>query len=358
MAGFLIRLVAGASAVTVLTYLIAMAIAVVLLFSTSIGGDLSSHQGTVILGAFLIPIYTPFRIDLLAGFFVLFGIYVLCFASAARSNGGYLAGLRGLFNGSTQRRLPNWLIVMPVASSALLLVVLAITLAQSAVGVSTGSLPTLEPYKLLYALAYAPPLEETMFRISTLGLIVAFRVIWSSLLPDPSLEPRLGPLQRRPNLSRLIILSFMSPEEAKNEAGLPTFTNNRWRAFHWSEWFFLILTSAGFGLAHFLSGVGWEAGKITTATLAGLALGLAYLAYGGYASILLHWFFNVYFDVFSLGSTFLGGIFVALDGLTALLVVATGIIGIAAGITWLLSGPPKGNQTTYMIPSTSSSPQA
>ncbi len=381
-----------------------MAVAIALLTSTPIGRDLSNHQGALVLGVFLIPIYTPFRINLLAGFLVLFGIYVLCFANAAKSNGGYLAGLRGLFSGSPQRRLPNWLVVMPVASSTLLLVVLAITVIQSTVGVSTGSLPTLEPYQLLYTLAYAPPLEETMFRISTLGLVVALRVIWSTHAPNRGnvrtetsssvmircancgapLNLKVGELtatcsycgymqasggarpllsitgatQRTSNLRPLILLSFLSPEGAKNQAGLLTFNNNGWRAFHWSEWFFLILTSVGFGLAHFLSGVGWDTGKVTTATLAGLALGVAYLTYGAYASILLHWFFNVYFDIYLLGSTLLCGIFVTLDGLIALLAFATGVIGIVAGIAWLVSETPKGSQTTYMIPSTSSSTQA
>ncbi len=376
-----------------------MVLTVVLLASTPIGQDLLKNQGTLVLGAFLIPIYTPFRINLLGGFLALFGIYVICFVAAVRSNGGFLTGLRGLFTGSTQQRVPNWLVVMPVASSALLLVVLAVTLVQSAVGVSTGSLPPLEPYKLLYTLAYAPPLEETMFRISTLGLLVALRVVWSSAptpfggnvgtMPSfvsetrckncgaplnpkqgepvatcrycgyaevvgeaPASQPRLSPILRQRSTPRLIVLSFLFPEKAKSEAGLPTLNSNGWRAFHWTEWLVLILTSVGFGVAHLLSNVGWEAGKVVTAALSGFALGLAYLSYGAYASILLHWFFNVYFEVYSLGSTFIGGAFVTVEVLVGLLVLASGAIGIVAGIARLASGEQGGGETTYMTPST------
>lgn len=384
------------------TYFLAMVITVVLLTSTSIGQDLSSHQGTLLLGAFLIPIYTSFRIDLLAGFLVLFGIYCLCFTAAIRSSGGYPTGLRRLFTGSTQKKLPNWLVVMPVASSALLMVVLAVTLAQNAVGVSTGSLPPLEPYQFLYTLAYAPPLEEAMFRISALGLLVAFRVVWSSPLSPsgenvhtatdavsevnckncsaplslkegeqvatcsycghtlavgaaPLLQPKLSLTPQQRSMPRLIALSFLFPEKAKMEAGLPTFGSNGWRGFHWTEWLFLVLTSVGFGLEHLLSHVGWEAGKVVTAALSGLALGFAYLAYGAYASILLHWFFNVYFEVYSLSATLLGGLFVTLEGLIALIAFVAGAIGIIAGIAWLASGQHGGSETTYMIPNTSPS---
>jgi membrane protease YdiL (CAAX protease family) len=75
------------------------------------------------------------------------------------------------------------------------------------------------------------------------------------------------------------------------------------------EWVLILLTAAIFGLAHFLAGSGWEAGKVTTAFLAGLVFAIMYVAYGAYASILLHWFFNYYFDVLSKADAAYGGIF-------------------------------------------------
>ena len=68
------------------------------------------------------------------------------------------------------------------------------------------------------------------------------------------------------------------------------------------EWIMVIVTSFFFGLAHYFSGSGWELGKITTAFIDGLALSLVYLIYGVYAPILLHWFRNYYFQVYSIAS--------------------------------------------------------
>src|SRR6266705_6614722 len=99
-----------------------MALTVLLLASTSIGQDLASNQGRLVLGAFLIPIYTPVRINLLASFLGLFGIFVLCFVAAAKYNGGYAMSLRHFLTPAPQeKKLHNWLAVMPIASSALLL---------------------------------------------------------------------------------------------------------------------------------------------------------------------------------------------------------------------------------------------
>src|SRR5437867_8158753 len=94
-----------------------MALTVLLLVSTSIGQDLFNHQGHLVLGAFLIPIYTPIEINLLAGFIGLLAIFTLCFFAAAKNNGGLLAGLRGFFVSSEKRNLPNWLVIMPLIRS-------------------------------------------------------------------------------------------------------------------------------------------------------------------------------------------------------------------------------------------------
>ncbi len=347
MSGLLQKLVAQVSAITVFTYFLTMAIILALLAFTPLGPDLLNnplgYPGTLYFGAFLIPIFTQIRVNLLGSFLVLFSIYGLCFTIALKSNGGFLEGLHNMLRGHVGRRIPNWLVIMPLVSSALLLIVVAITLLQDAFGVPTGKLP-FNDYRLFYAIAYAPPVEETMFRISTLGLIVAFRVIWRNAL-NPAANSRRG-------LVRLIGLSFLFPDKAKGEVGMPTLANNGWQGFHWSEWAALILTSIAFGLAHYVSNVGWEAGKILTAAISGFGLGLAFLAYGAYASILLHWFFNVYLGAYSFGQTLVPGLLTA-DVLIALLSVAVGIIGIVTGIVWLASGGPNRGQTTYMVPSSS-----
>ena len=344
MSGLLQKLVAPFSAITVLTYFLAMGIIIALLVFTSLGPDLLNnpldYRDPLYFGAFLIPIFTQIRVNLLASFLVLFGIYVLCFIVAVKSNGGFLEGLQNMLTGHVGRRIPNWLVIMPLVSSALLVVVVAITLLQDAFGIPTGKLP-FNDYRLFYAIAYAPPVEETMFRISTLGLTVAFRVVWRKAL-NPSTGDRRG-------LARQIGLCFLFPDKAKGTAGMPTLADNGWQGFHWSEWAALILTSVAFGLAHYVSNVGWEAGKILSATISGFGLGLAFLAYGAYASILLHWFFNVYLGTFAFGETVVPGVFLTAEALVALLSIAVGIIGIVAGLVWLASGGPNRRQTTYVV---------
>jgi hypothetical protein len=64
------------------------------------------------------------------------------------------------------------------------------------------------------------------------------------------------------------------------------------------EWSMIFFTSIVFGLAHYLSGGGWGIGKVTSASVVGLAMGLTYLIYGVQAPILLHWFFNYYLQFF------------------------------------------------------------
>jgi hypothetical protein len=55
---------------------------------------------------------------------------------------------------------------------------------------------------------------------------------------------------------------------------------------------------AMFGYAHIAFGAGWEIGKVTTSSLAGIILGLIYFFYGFPGAVLLHWSFNYFLDSF------------------------------------------------------------
>lgn len=325
------RLAAYASTLTVVTYVSALLLSVALLFTTGINLDLFHHQANLVVGAFLYETAVPFRINGLTGYFFTFLVYLACFTVAFRGNGGIVSSLRTLVNGNWKPRVPNWLTIMPLASSSLLLIVVLVTALTTAVGLPTGSLQENEPYKLLYGLAYAPIVEEITFRISTLGLLVAVRAAWQVYVSgnpasNPSDEGLIKP-------ARLVILGLLFPDRAKAEAGLPNFNASGWSGIHRSEWTLLVITSIGFGLAHILAGSGWELGKAVSAALQGFAIGVAYLVYGAYASILFHWYFNVYFYVTSLSPTFF-------EDIVSLLVVATGLLGFAL----LLSEAIFGNQ--------------
>ena len=257
--------------------------------------------------------------NLLWSFVGLIGIYAILFAIALRSHGGFLGNLRALLHGSKPPGIPNWLIVMPFLSSALLLVVIGVTSLLDKLGIPTGSLQPRDPYFTLYALTYSPILEEIMFRISTLGLLVALRALWSGTWKV-----------------RIVAISFLSPERVKAVAGLPRISEKGLRGLHWTEWLLLAITSSLFGLAHLLAGGGWQPGKVVTATISGLALGISFLTYGAYASILLHWFFNFYFETFALGADLLHGGLGAIGELVSLLTLALGILGIALALAWLI----------------------
>jgi membrane protease YdiL (CAAX protease family) len=98
-----------------------------------------------------------------------------------------------------------------------------------------------------------------------------------------------------------LVTAPLFPEKAKNMVGAKTVGEHGFRAgISLSEWGMVIFTSIIFGLGHFLLGGGWEIGKTTSATLAGLILALSYLAYGAQASIIIHWFFNAYMETYFL----------------------------------------------------------
>jgi len=271
-----------------------------------------------VLGLFLFPFRTPASINLLFLYLLLIIIYAACFWVAFITHGGFFHSLRALARGDRPPRIPNWLVVMPLASSALLLVVILLTLAQERFGVPTGSLPPFPDYFLLFWLTYSPILEEWIFRISPLGLVVGLRIV----------------IVKGPHSS--FLLSFVLPDRAKAQAGLPHLYDKGWRGIHWSEWLGLAITSLIFGLAHLLAGGGWQVGKVLTATLSALVLGIAFLVYGGYASVLLHWFFNFYFEIFALGSSLIGGILDAAAVLVSLITIALGVVGLVLAARYLL----------------------
>ncbi len=103
-------------------------------------------------------------------------------------------------------------------------------------------------------------------------------------------------------------LSVLSPESAKAKNGYPTFAKDGWRAIHWTEWVFIAGSSLLFGLAHVSGGgTNWGQGKVVTAAVSGIVLAIVYVIYGAFANVLLHWFFDFYVEVMTLGFPVSGG---------------------------------------------------
>src|SRR5260370_30204859 len=318
-----------------------------------------SSSGRPVLGAFYIySRYTAFpvsvNLSLLAYAFIF--IFVLCFAAGYRSRDGYVSSLKRLTSSGRVTSSSNWLVAMPLISSGLIIVVLILTFILNQVGVPPGSLcdpkinlcPT--QAQLFAGLAYAPIGEELAYRIITpLGLVVPIRILWRRLITGQ------GP--SRSKFLSIAGLSLLSPERAKSRTGYPTFTLSGWRGVHWLEWILIVFSSVLFGLAHIESGGGtnWGAGKVVTAAISGFVIAIVYVAYGAYAAILLHWFFDFYFEVAIVGGPILGGVFAILPYLFSLTALIVGSLSVLVAIAWVVKRvirkfTPRGVPTTYKTP--------
>jgi hypothetical protein len=330
--GLLGRIAAGAVSFTVLTYAVAIGLALGLVTSSQFAGQLENIRVHFFTGAlFIYPIITPIPVDLLLLTDACIIIYIGCFIAAFRSKDGFLTGLQRLRQTGQVSFKSSWLIAMPLVSCALLLIVLVATIVLNQSGLSSGTLcnPCPPEAELYAALAYSPISEEIAFRITTLGLLVAIIVIWK----NRSIEQGSS---KQKTLS-LLVASFLSPDSAKARVGLPTIAANRWHGIHWSEWILLFLTSSLFGIAHVISGgTDWGIGKAFTAAISGFALGVVYLGYGAYAAVLLHWFFDFYFETFSVGADVFGSAVATLPGLVSLASLIVGIVSILVALAWIV----------------------
>jgi len=90
------------------------------------------------------------------------------------------------------------------------------------------------------------------------------------------------------------VFSFLYPDGAKNVIGEKTVALNGFNGISRREWIMMLITAIIFGVAHIVSGIGWEIGKVTSTFVQGFVFAIVYLAYGFQAPILLHWFFNYY----------------------------------------------------------------
>src|SRR3989441_3995888 len=296
--------------VAVLSYILVTATAPTLIAATQLGNDLSSFSGQPPLGAFFIYARLPViavSINLLAVTYFCILVFGACFVAAFRSRGGFLLSLKRLTKVGRITSSSNWLVAMPLVSSALLIVVVLVTELLSVAGGPSGTLcnpkihPCPTPAQLFAGLAYAPIGEELAFRIITpLGLVIPLRVLWRRLVT------RQGPSKLK--FLSLVGLSLLSPERAKAKTGYPTFTLNGWRGVHWLEWIFIAVSSISFGLAHVEPGGGtnWGQGKVVTAGISRLSPACVFLAFRVYAAGTFSLFFCFFFLDLALWFSFFG----------------------------------------------------
>jgi len=183
----------------------------------------------------------------------------------------------------------NFLFIMPLLSSMLLVAVTVIIYLQSFAGIPTGTVqpePGESAQEFFLLLAYAPITEELGFRLVPIGIFTAILVLSARM-------------KTRVNGVKLFLVSFIYPEGAKRMAGLPNVTDQGfWHGISRGEWVMILIASSIFAYAHVASGIGWEIGKVSSVFVQALFFGVVYIAYGFGAPILMHWFFNYYLYFF------------------------------------------------------------
>jgi len=294
------------------SYLISLVLGPVLFYSTSDGAAAAAQRihGLYIELFMVIPVPIPIATSMGALFAVILAFFVVCMILAWRDGDGFLNSMRGGLSKSISLAKSNFLFIMPLVASALVAATVIISSFQESEGVQTGSINfgATNPYVILTELSFAPLDEEFAFRITSIGLI--FGLLLLILYRH---DPRIKGVK---NKGKLVLLAMFSPELAKAKLGYRNIRANGFpRGISPVEWVLILLTSLGFGLAHYLSGSGWDVGKVSTAFLAGFVFAIMYVSYGAYADILLHWYFNYYFDVLSYAGTAYGGFFNVLNDL-------------------------------------------
>ena len=128
-----------------------------------------------------------------------------------------------------------------------------------------------DSYLVLLSLALAPLVEEVGFRLFLIG-VPLFVVLMITM-------PQTGRALRalwRPS----------SAWEGVDEGTPEAFAIRPTKVL---VYFLVALSAIVFGLAHWLSGAGWDIGKVSEAALDGVALAYLYVRYGLHASVIFHW---------------------------------------------------------------------
>ncbi len=313
------------------SYLISLALGPVLFFSTTDGLSVAArHVHEIPVDIFMaITLPMPLGVSYGALFAGLWIAFVICIIFAGLSRGGFVRSAKEVLEKSLSLAKANFLIIMPLVGAGLLYTTVLIAQFQETQGVQTGNLnfpPATSPYVILLNLAFASVREEFAFRITTIGIPLAIFLLYAYRS-----DAKVSGLW---NKAKLILLSMASPERSKSTLGYKNVGANGFlRGISPLEWSLILLTAVAFGLAHYLLGGGWQAGKISTAFLAGLVFGIMYVVYGAYASILLHWFFNYYFTVLDMAGSAFGGAF---QGFSNLVELSNLVLGAVVLVVFLL----------------------
>ncbi len=311
----------------ILTYLFSLPIGLYLLLFTNDGISISEltldsiPTSLFIFFNFMIPI----SINKGILFSALITIYAVCFIMAWFFYIKLHSLMKDIISIPMKKILNNFLLSMPLFSSALLLIVVAVQSIQEFYGVETGSISFQNQFEGLFLLSYSPILEELSYRITPIGLILLILILVKFFRKE------------NPISLSICALCFIYPDKAKEKANLETIHDKGFKkGISYPEWIMLFLTSIFFGINHYLPGGSWGIGKITSATLAGLVFALSYLYFGVHAPILLHWSFNYYMYAYQVLAENYDTVFTFLVDLNQFIIIILGSFGIL-GLIFLIS---------------------
>ncbi len=162
---------------------------------------------------------------------------------------------------------------MYLLGTATLVAILGIEAIQSSIGIETGMLETESDYVFFLSAMQAPIAEEIGFRLMIIGII--------SLLMVPPDAGKIG-----------LFKAFIHPYSVHRDSREIKIL-----------YLIAVIQALFFGLAHLLAGGGWDIGKVSTASLAGIYLGYLFIRYGFTTAVLGHAFFNVYLLTMGFAST-------------------------------------------------------
>ena len=281
---------------TVFLYLLAIVLGPTLFYFTPEGLSTSMrHLQALPVWFFNITTFIPIGLDVGVIFLFLWIVFAVSFVAAWKLRENFHRVIRESVARPMEKLFSSCLFTMPIINSMTLIAVVAIQSLQEVGGIPTGTPPLPgEPFLDFFNLSYSAVVEEVGFRLIPIG---AFLIIYLFVT-----KKKVATFSLRQKM-KLFFTAILFPDRAKRMVGAKTVDEYGVRSgISLGEWGIVIFTSIIFGLAHFNPGVSWEIGKITSATVAGLIIALSYLVYGAQASIIMHWFFNVYTDTYLLFS--------------------------------------------------------
>ena len=282
--------------ITVFLYLLAIVFEPALLYFTPQGLNTSMlHLEALPVWFLNQPAYVPIGVNLGVVFLFLWTVFAVSFVAAWKLRENFHNVIRESIAQPMKKLFSNCLFTMPIINSMTLIAVVAIQSLQEAGGIPTGtpSLPG-EPFLDFFDLSYSAVVEEVGFRFIPIGVFLIFYLLIT--------KEKVATFSLRQKM-KLFFTAILFPDRAKRIVGAKTVDEYGVRSgISLGEWGIVIFTSIIFGCAHFNPGVSWEIGKITSASVAGLVIGLSYLVYGAQAPIIMHWFFNAYTNTYLLFS--------------------------------------------------------